>query len=237
MEYLLHRATERGHNQFSWLDSYHSFSFGHYFDENKIHFGALRVLNDDTVAPGGGFGTHPHDNMEIVSIPLEGALEHKDSIGSVGVIRSGDVQIMSAGTGIMHSEYNHSSTELVKFLQIWIFPRERQLTPRYDQKHFGSEGRASKWQVVVDPAGNEGVLINQESWFSMADLKAGEILDYKFHRPGNGVYLFVLNGKASVENEILETRGAMGIWDTGEFNISAMEECSLLAIEIPMNLV
>jgi quercetin 2,3-dioxygenase len=153
MKSILHKASERGHNQFSWLNSYHSFSFGHYFDENKVHFGALRVLNDDTVAPSGGFGTHPHDNMEIVSIPLSGALEHKDSIGTVGVIQSGDVQIMSAGTGIMHSEYNHSSTEEVKFLQIWIFPRERQIQPRYDQKTFDPNGRKGNWQILVDPQG------------------------------------------------------------------------------------
>jgi quercetin 2,3-dioxygenase len=236
MKSILHKASERGHNQFSWLNSYHSFSFGHYFDENKVHFGALRVLNDDTVAPSGGFGTHPHDNMEIVSIPLSGALEHKDSIGTVGVIQSGDVQIMSAGTGIMHSEYNHSSTEEVKFLQIWIFPRERQIQPRYDQKTFDPNGRKGNWQILVDPQGVLGVLIVQEAWFSIAEIEAGNGLEYDVKRMGNGVYFFVLDGECIINETELGPRDAMGVWDIGKIHLDATHKVTVLAIEVPMDL-
>jgi quercetin 2,3-dioxygenase len=236
MKSILHKASGRGHNEFSWLDSYHSFSFGHFYDENKMHFGALRVLNDDTVAPGGGFGSHPHDNMEIVSIPLKGALEHKDSIGTVGIIKSGDVQIMSAGTGIMHSEYNHSQTEEVKFLQIWIFPRERQIQPRYDQKSFDAASRNGTWQILVDPQGVLGVLIVQEAWISIANIEAGNALEYNVKRMGNGVYFLVLEGNCIINETGLGSRDAMGVWDIGKINVEAQTALTILAIEVPMNL-
>lgn len=236
MKSIFHPAAGRGHNTFSWLDSYHSFSFGQFYDENKVHFGALRVLNDDTVAPGMGFGAHPHDNMEIVSIPLEGALEHRDSMGNNGVIRVNDVQIMSAGTGIQHSEFNHSKTEEVKFLQIWVFPRERQIEPRYDQKTFDLDAGTNQWQILVDPQGGVGVRIAQEAWFSVAKLDAGSTLNYDVKRQGNGTYFFVLDGKVSIEEKELANRDALGIWEVPSVNVSALEPARVLAIEVPMEL-
>lgn len=236
MKYVYHPAGERGHNQMSWLDSYHSFSFGHFFDEEKVHFGALRVLNDDTVMPGMGFGSHPHDNMEIISIPLEGALEHKDSMGNHGVIEAGDVQIMSAGTGIVHSEYNHSKTEPVKFLQVWVFPRERQVVPRYDQKKFPMEGRKNQWQICVDPQGIVGVLAIQEVWFSIADFDAGIELEYDVKRQGNGTYFFVIEGSVTISGQELNKRDAIGVWDIGKVQVKANESATVLAIEVPMDL-
>ncbi|MBS3915400.1 MAG: pirin family protein [Bacteroidetes bacterium] len=234
MKHIFHPANERGHNKFSWLDSYHSFSFGHYYDEKKVHFGALRVLNDDLVAPGGGFGTHPHDNMEIVSIPLSGALEHRDSMSSHGIIKSGDVQIMSAGTGISHSEFNHSQSEEVRFLQIWVFPRRRQLKPRYDQKTF--EFATGKWQVVVDPEGENGVGIMQDSWFSLFETTEISDANYQMHKSGNGVYFFVLEGHVKVEELELGRRDAAGFWETDNVQINAKAGSRILAIEVPMEL-
>jgi redox-sensitive bicupin YhaK (pirin superfamily) len=236
MKKIFHSANQRGHNRFSWLDSYHSFSFGHFYDENKINFGALRVLNDDTVSPGMGFGSHPHDNMEIVSIPLSGALEHRDSMDSHGVIKSGDVQIMSAGTGITHSEFNHSKDEEVKFLQIWVFPRERQITPRYDQRYFDAMERNGKWQFVVDPEGKEGVQIMQEAWFSLANIAEGQSLDYQVHREGNGVYFFLLEGNVGIEGETLARRDALGIWETDKTVVTASKDATVLALEVPMQM-
>jgi redox-sensitive bicupin YhaK (pirin superfamily) len=236
MKSIFHPAADRGHNVFSWLDSYHSFSFGQFYDENKIHFGALRVLNDDTVAAGMGFGAHPHDNMEIVSIPLSGALEHRDSMGNDGVIYANDVQIMSAGTGIQHSEFNHSKTEEVKFLQIWVFPRERQIEPRYDQKTFDPETYKNQWQILVDPQGVVGVRIAQEAWFSVANIDAGTALSYDIKRQGNGTYFFVLDGKVSIEEKELANRDALGIWEVGSVAVSALKSARVLAIEVPMAL-
>lgn len=236
MKTIFHASSERGHNKLSWLNSYHSFSFGHYYDDNKVHFGALRVLNDDTVMPGMGFGSHPHDNMEIVSIPLEGALEHRDSMGSHGIISSGDVQIMSAGTGIMHSEFNHSKTDQVKFLQIWVFPRERQIAPRYDQKSFNPQGRKGVWQTIVDPEGTQGIQIMQEAWFSLSDLEPGAFLDYNLHRSGNGVYFFLLNGSCQIGQFNLNSRDAAGFWETDRMTVTAHTDLSVLAIEVPMEM-
>lgn len=236
MKKIFHPAAERGHNRFSWLDSYHSFSFGHWYNESKVHFGALRVLNDDYVEPGMGFGTHPHDNMEIVSIPLEGALEHRDSMDNHGIIEAGDVQIMSAGTGIMHSEFNHSKTEPVRFLQIWIFPRERQIEPRYDQKTFNTEGRKNQWQILVDPQGTVGILIVQEAWFSIADMDTGTELEYDVKRQGNGVYFFTLEGSVEIAEEQLQRRDAVGVWDTGKVQVKATSASTVLAIEVPLEM-
>jgi len=175
MQTIFYPAPERGHVNFGWLDSHHSFSFGHWYDPAKVHFGALRVLNDDIVSGGGGFGTHPHDNMEIVSIPLKGSLAHKDSTGTDGIIRTGDVQIMSAGSGIRHSEFNHSKTEPTNFLQIWVFPKQRDIKPRYDQRRFDTKDRINKWQVVVSPDQKENALwINQDARFALANLEEGK---------------------------------------------------------------
>jgi redox-sensitive bicupin YhaK (pirin superfamily) len=198
-------------------------------------FGLLRVLNDDVVAPGMGFGTHPHDNMEIISIPLSGALEHKDSTGNREVIHTNDVQIMSAGFGLTHSEYNHSQTEQVNFLQIWVFPKEKDIEPRYEQKTFRPEDRVNKLQTVVSPDKNNGaVWINQEAWFSLGTLKSGFEEEYKLHKTGNGVYAFVLEGEVEIDGEKLNKRDGLGISDTDSFSIRASADAGLLLMEVPM---
>ena len=235
MNTILYPAKERGHVNLGWLDSYHSFSFGQYHDPNKIHFGALRVLNDDSVAGGGGFGAHPHDNMEIVSIPLEGALSHKDSTGNEGVIRKGDVQIMSAGTGLRHSEYNSSATETAKFLQIWVFPKIENIKPTYGQKTFNLNDRKNNWQTVVSPDTSEQALnINQDARFSLVDLQAGKTIRYDMKWKNSGLYLFVIEGSVRIEDQLLASRDAVGISDAEKVNIQANSNSQLLAIEVPM---
>lgn len=234
MKTVVHKSESRGLANHGWLNSRHSFSFAGYHDPERIHFGALRVLNDDQVAAGKGFGTHPHDNMEIVSIPLYGDLAHKDSTGTEEVIKSGDVQIMSAGSGLRHSEYNHSKEEEVQFLQIWIFPKERNITPRYEQKTFSVEDRMNKFQTVVSPEHSHAVWINQDAFFSMANLDAGTRLAYDLKKPGNGVYFFVLNGDINIANEKLDTRDAVGVTDSESIEIKASSYAEILAIEVPM---
>jgi redox-sensitive bicupin YhaK (pirin superfamily) len=235
MKTIFHPAAERGHANFGWLDSHHSFSFGQWHNAQKMHFGALRVLNDDKVSGGQGFGTHPHDNMEIISIPLSGALAHKDSTGRNEVINTGDVQIMSAGSGISHSEFNASKTDPVNFLQVWLFPKKRDITPRYEQKAFDTAGRNNQWQVVVSPdEKDKAVWINQDAKFSLATIEAGKALDYKNAFAGNGVYFFVLDGKVSIAGKELNKRDAIGISETDSVTVSATDKTSLLAIEVPM---
>jgi quercetin 2,3-dioxygenase len=235
MKIKIQRAAERGHANHGWLDSYHSFSFAHWYDPTKMHFGALRVLNDDHVKAGEGFGAHPHDNMEIVSIPTEGALGHKDSTGTDGIIKTGDVQIMSAGTGIRHSEMNASQREDVKFFQIWVMPKVEDIKPRYEQKTYSLAERQNKWQVVVSPDEKDGGLwINQDSVFSLSHLEGDNKLSYKNKFNGNGVYLFVIEGEVEVNGEKLGRRDAMEITEADEFDIKANENSDILAIEVPM---
>lgn len=235
MKTKIQRASDRGNNNFDWLNSYHSFSFGHYHDPLKMHFGALHVLNDDVVKGGQGFGTHAHDNMEIVSIPLTGALAHKDSTGTDGIINTGDVQIMSAGTGIRHSEYNASTTDEVNFLQLWVIPKEKNIQPRYQQKTFDVGGRKNKWQVVVSPDENDGgVWINQDAVFSLAEIGKCNPLRHKNKFKGNGVYLFVLEGSVLVNGEVINKRDAAGISGVDEFEIKTISDAKLLAIEVPL---
>lgn len=235
MKTQFYPASERGHVNFGWLDSYHSFSFGNWHDPEKVHFGALRVLNDDMVKEGKGFDTHPHDNMEIVSIPLKGALAHKDSTGQEGIIYSGDVQIMSAGSGIRHSEYNASHYDPVNFLQVWVFPKQRNIKPRHDQKTFDLAGRAGKWQVVVSPDEKEGgVWINQDARFALTKLAAGKTIEFSPAFKDNGVYIFVLEGEVTIDGKKLERRDALGISGTDSFTIEAGPDSELLAIEVPM---
>lgn len=236
MKTILHKADQRGHVNFGWLDSHHSFSFGHYYDPEKIHFGALRVLNDDIVAGGGGFPTHPHDNMEIVSIPLYGSLEHKDSSGGQGVIRQNDVQIMSAGSGIKHSEANHSQTDAVNFLQIWVIPKKRNISPRYDQKAFLPEDRINKFQTVVAPDDETAVWINQDAWFSLGNLSKDFEITYKPKKEGSGLYVFVIDGEISVNGNILQKRDAAGLSGIEIADIKANTDAELLLIDIPMQL-
>ncbi len=231
--YLSHPANSRGVVDFGWLKSAHSFSFGHWHNPEKTRFGLLRVLNDDQVAPGQGFGTHPHDNMEIVSIPLSGALEHRDSMGNTTVIRKGDVQIMSAGTGVQHSEYNHSKTEPVHFLQIWVFPEKRNITPRYDQKTFDPTLRQNQWQTVVSPEGGDAVAINQQAWFSLGSFDAQTSAHYRPHREGQGVYLFVLEGEAQADGQLLHRRDALAVTGNEPIELTFNAKTEILAIEIP----
>ena len=235
MKTIFHPASERGHVNLGWLDSYHSFSFGHWQDPEKVHFGALRVLNDDRIEGGSGFPTHPHDNMEIVSIPLEGALGHKDSTGTDGVIRTGDVQIMSAGTGIRHSEMNASKSDPARFLQIWVFPKLEDSEPRYDQKTFDPSERKNKWQVVVSPNEKDGgVWINQDARFALTDLEAGHQIAYTPAFKDNGLYVFLIDGGIEISGVKLGKRDALGIYGTDNLSIKANQDSKILAIEVPM---
>jgi len=236
MKKVIHKADTRGHANHGWLDTNHSFSFAGYHNPERMQFGMLRVLNDDWVEGGKGFGTHPHDNMEIVSIPLAGALEHQDTTGNTEVIKTSDVQIMSAGSGLMHSEYNHSETEKVNFLQIWVFPKERNIDPRYEQKTFKPKDRVNKIQTVVSPDKNgEAIWINQDAYFSLATLKAGNEQEYKVNQTGHGVYAFVIDGEAEVAGEKLSKRDGLGITDADNINITAKGDVELLLIEVPMS--
>ena len=234
---VLHKAETRGHANHGWLNSYHTFSFANYYNPERVHFGALRVLNDDTVAAGMGFGTHPHDNMEIISIPLEGDLEHKDSMGNTTVIRNGDIQVMSAGTGVHHSEYNKNRDHLVKFLQIWVYPNQRNVQPRYDQITLNATDRKNTLQQIISPnADDAGVWIHQDAWFHLADFDAGKTAEYQIHKAGNGVYAFVLKGDLSINGQALSTRDGLGIWDVDTFSIEASSDAEFLLMEVPMEL-
>lgn len=236
MKTILHKASERGHANHGWLNSYHSFSFAGFHDETKMHFGALRVLNDDTVAAGMGFGKHPHDNMEIVSIPLSGDLEHEDSTGRKAIIRQGDIQIMSAGKGIAHSEKNANHNAEVKFLQIWVFPKDKNIEPRYEQKTFDLASYHNKLQTVVAPDNTEAVWINQDAWFTLGSFEKGIKADYKVKREGNGMYVFVIEGEVIINEQHLGKRDALGIWDTDAIKIEATTGAQILLIDVPMQL-
>ena len=236
MKSILFKATDRGTADYGWLKPNYYFSFAQYHDNTKVHFGLLRVLNDDFIAGGGAFSTHPHDNMEIVTIPFTGAIKHKDSTGGEGIIKAGDIQIMSAGSGVQHSEANASATEPVTLFQIWVFPKERNIKPRYDQKTFDVTERANKWQTVVSPIDADNALwINQDARFSLTNLQAGAALDYSNSFKNNGVFLVVINGSVEVNGQPLNKRDALGISETEHFTVKASEDAELLAIEIPMN--
>ncbi|MBJ6118631.1 pirin family protein [Pontibacter sp. BT310] len=233
---IIHKANTRGRANHGWLDSHHTFSFAGYYSPERMNFGLLRVLNDDIVAPGMGFGAHPHDNMEIISIPLSGELAHQDSTGNKKVIRTNDVQIMSAGSGLTHSEFNNSKTDHVNFLQIWVFPKEQNIKPRYEQKTFNPAERQNKLQTVVSPEKDaESIWINQDAWFTLGTLKSGFTEEYQLHQNGNGVYAFLLEGEVEIDGEKLNKRDGMGISDTQTITIKATSDAELLLMEIPMN--
>ncbi len=236
MQSTIYRANERGHANHGWLDTYHSFSFGHWYDPKRIHFGALRVLNDDTVSGGMGFGTHPHDNMEIISIPLEGELEHQDSMGNKQIIKKGDVQVMSAGTGIRHAEKNKNTDRQVKFFQIWVIPEKENVNPRYDQKHFDEAAKHNQLVTVVAPIGadEEAVQIHQQAWFSLGKFDAGKSISYTVKKPGNGIYLFVIEGSVKTGETILERRDAIALTDTNSLEVEVVEAGEVLIMEVPM---
>lgn len=236
METVLHKANTRGHANHGWLDSWHTFSFAGYYDPTRMHFGALRVLNDDTVAAGMGFGKHPHDNMEIISIPLEGDLEHQDSTGTKAVIKKGDVQVMSAGTGIQHSEKNKNSDQQVKFLQIWVFPNQQNVAPRYDQQTFSDEEKHNTLLTIVSPVNSKdgGVQIYQNAWFSLGKLDKDFTTSYQLKSTGNGVYAFVLEGDVTVNDIQLNRRDGLGIKDAETLNIKANTDAEILLMEVPV---
>lgn len=235
---ILHKADTRGLANHGWLNSHHSFSFANYYNPERMHFGVLRVLNDDTVEAGMGFGTHPHDNMEIISIPLEGDLEHKDSMGNVAVIRKGDIQVMSAGSGITHSEYNKNNDSEVKFLQIWIFPNKKNVTPRYDQISLNTKDRHNKLQQIISPnADDAGAWMHQDAWFQLGTFDKNFETQYKLKKQGNGVYAFVLKGEVTIEGTQLNQRDGLGIWNTESISIKSNSPgAEILLMDIPMNI-
>jgi redox-sensitive bicupin YhaK (pirin superfamily) len=235
---VLHQAVTRGHADHGWLNSYHTFSFANYYNPERMHFGALRVLNDDTVAAGKGFGKHPHDNMEIISIPLEGDLEHSDSMGNKTIIRKGDIQAMSAGTGVAHSEYNANSDKPVKFLQIWVYPDRKNIQPQYIQVTLQPADRKNKLQQIVLPRSkdSEGVTVQQEAWFSLGDFEKEKQVIYEIKRKENGAYIFVLKGKVTVEGQKLDTRDGFGVWETNKVSITADSDAEVLLMDVPMNI-
>jgi quercetin 2,3-dioxygenase len=235
MQTILYPAGERGSANFGWLQAKHSFSFGQWYNPNKTNFGALRVLNDDIVQGGGGFPTHPHDNMEIITIPLQGALQHKDSTGGSGIINKNDVQIMSAGTGVQHSEFNASATDAVNLLQLWIFPKEKNVLPRYDQKTFDAANRINQWQTIVSHAPNGNNLwINQDAHLALTNLEQGKALSYSFQFANSGVYIFVIEGSITVGETTLGKRDAIGVYATDALELVANETAEMLLIEVPL---
>lgn len=237
MKTKLFEANSRGNADHGWLKANFSFSFGNYYNPERVQFGMLRVLNDDTIAGGMGFGTHPHANMEIITIPLEGGLKHRDSMGNEGVIRFGEVQVMSAGTGIQHSEMNASQNDLAKTLQLWVFPDKEDVTPRYDQKSFDIENQINKFVVIVSPKDkNDGnaLWVYQQTFFNLGIFEKDTSITYKVNIPENGVYLFLIEGEIEVDNQILKTRDAMGIIDFEQFEIKINSKSKILLIEVPM---
>ena len=236
---VFHKSTSRGNANHGWLNAHHSFSFANYHDPQRMHFGVLRVLNDDIVAPSMGFGTHPHDNMEIITIPLKGALRHKDNMGNQEVIHESEVQVMSAGTGITHSEFNANANQEVNLLQIWLYPKLRNIKPRYAQQSFKSEDRINELQTVVTPLGQEegtAVGINQDAWFSLGTLKAGIEKEYNVRLKTNGVYVFVIEGTVSINGQPLSKRDGLGIWDVEKLDIKAESDAEILVMDVPMEL-
>lgn len=238
MQTVLHTAGSRGDANHGWLHSKHSFSFANYYNPEKIHFGVLRVLNDDFVAAGMGFGLHPHDNMEIISIPLEGDLAHEDSMGNQTVIKHGDIQVMSAGTGVKHSEFNHNKDKPVKFLQIWVMPNKKNVTPRYDQITLNLKDRHNKLQQILSPnANDEGVWIHQDAWFHLGEFDNKIKTTYNFKKEGNGVYAFVIKGKFTINGQEVNERDGFGIWNTTKMDIASLADKSeILLMEVPMTI-
>nr|WP_157868456.1 pirin family protein [Flavobacterium indicum] len=235
MKTVLHTSESRGHANHGWLNAYHSFSFANWYNPERIQFGQLRVLNDDTIAAGMGFGTHPHDNMEIITIPLEGDLAHKDSMGNASTIKNGDVQVMSAGTGIMHSEFNPNHDQQTKLFQIWVFPNKRNVTPRYQQISLNLEDRTNTFQQILSPnPDDDGVWIHQDAWFHLGKFTKDSTEKYTIKKEGNGVYVMVVSGKAIINGQELKQRDALGVWDTNSFDIEMSANTEILLLEVPM---
>ncbi|HAN00438.1 MAG TPA: hypothetical protein DCQ26_17735 [Marinilabiliales bacterium] len=236
MKTTVHKAETRGSSDHGWLKTNFTFSFADYYNPERIHFGKLRVINDDTIAPGMGFGLHPHDNMEIITIPLSGAVKHTDNTDGFGIIKHGEVQVMSAGTGIWHSEFNASETEELKLLQIWIFPDKIGVKPGYKTQSFGFDALQNEWLLVAGPVEMEGshLKINQQAFVSFGKIEKGKQLTYKNYLPANGVYLFVVEGNLAVEGSLLERRDGIGIEGEPTLQIGSMEDSQFVIFEIPM---
>ena len=235
MKTVLHKSETRGHANHGWLDSHHTFSFANYYNPERVHFGTLRVLNDDIVAAGEGFGTHPHDNMEIISIPLRGDLEHKDSMGNHGVINAGEIQVMSAGTGIFHSEFNKNKDKDINFLQIWVFPNKKNVTPRYDQVSLSDIEKPNEFYQILSPNPNDqGVWIHQNAWFHMGEFSEGWEGKYELKDKSNGVYFFVIEGDLTITGQKLSRRDGLGVSEAANIEISTATQTKLLVMEIPM---
>ena len=236
MKKVFHPASSRGAADHGWLQAKHSFSFANYYNSERVQFGALRVLNDDIIAPGMGFGTHPHDNMEIITIPLDGALEHKDSLDNIGVIETDEIQVMSAGSGVYHSEYNKNKDQSVSLLQIWVFPNKKNVTPRYDQKNIKDLKKVNSFYPIVTPNQNgPGMWIHQDAWFHLGEFDKETRINYNINKKGNGVYAFLIEGSVQIDGESLEKRDALGIWDTEKFELLANQNSRVLLIEVPLN--
>ena len=236
MKKVFHSASSRGAADHGWLQAKHSFSFANYYDSERVQFGALRVLNDDIIAPGMGFGTHPHDNMEIITIPLDGALEHKDSMDNIGVIETDEIQVMSAGSGVYHSEYNKNKDQSVSLLQIWVFPNKKNVTPRYDQKNIKDLKKVNSFYPIVTPnQKGPGMWIHQDAWFHLGEFDEETRINYIINKKGNGVYAFLIEGSVQIDGESLEKRDALGLWDTESFELLANPNSRILLIEVPLN--
>ena len=234
MKKVIDKSDSRGHSLYDWLDSHHTFSFDEYYNPRRMNFGALRVLNDDRVAPGKGFGTHPHKNMEIISIPLKGKLKHGDNHQNSRIIIPGDIQTMSAGTGIYHSEMNGSDTEAVEFLQIWIIPNVEGTKPEYHNYDIRPLLKRNELATFISPSGNTPAHLLQDAWFSMGTLDAGQSVTYRMHKPRTGVYIFIIEGEINIAGENLSRRDGIGIWDIESVTIEAKSEAQILAIEVAM---
>lgn len=234
MKTIIDRSNKRGHSLYEWLDSYHSFSFGNYYNPDKMGFGALRVLNDDIIAPETGFDTHPHKNMEIVTIPLKGELKHGDSKMNERIISPGDIQVMSAGTGIYHSESNPHGSVNAEILQIWILPHTRNTEPNYNDYNIRELLKPNELTTLVAPDGSAPGTLLQQAWFSMGTFDAGQDFSYSLHNKQNGIYVFVIEGEAQIENTTLNRRDAMGIYDVDQVKIASKKKSHLLVIEVPL---
>ena len=234
---IFHAADKRGHAQHGWLDAHHSFSFANWYDPTKVHFGMLRVLNDDIIDGGMGFGKHPHDNMEIITIVLDGKLEHQDSMGHTEQIVPGEVQVMSAGTGVVHSEYNPDPNNKTNLLQTWIFPNKKNVKPRYEQKMFAAADRHNQLQTLVSPVDNSdpGLKIHQDAWIYRTSLENGKSVSHKLHSNTNGAYIFVISGKVTIGDQVLNKRDALGISDTDSFELVAGDNSDVIIFEVPMS--
>lgn len=237
MKTILYPANERGHANHGWLNAYHSFSFANWYHPDKVNFGVLRVLNDDTIAPGMGFGTHPHDNMEIITIPLEGDLAHKDSMENHSIIKHGEIQVMSAGTGIQHSEFNPNADKQTKLFQIWLFPNKQNVTPRYQQMSIDKPDLFNEWQQILSPnPEDDGVWIHQNAWFHLGKFNQSQEISYTWKDTTNGLYVMVMQGITIVNAQVLTHRDAIGIYGTNEITFQVQEGTQLLLLEVPMQI-